>query len=193
VSILEPVLRVPIDIGRSQGAAAARRELAKGIYADQRPSLLGRVLDGFAKPMDGGPAIEPEAYYDLYAAPPGPLEREPIREALVTGIRSIDTNCTGCNARNGKGLSVEQFKATLPSGEPAAVTWSLAGGDLTGADEYAEQACRKAAEAADPLIAILAETVVAAKNRSEGSNALPQDNAPAAILNCLQRCRECWV
>jgi len=54
----------------------------------------------------------------------------------------------------------------FPGGSAAAliglVWWSLAGGDLTGADEYAEQACRKAAEAADPLITILAETVVAA-------------------------------
>ncbi len=52
--------------------------------------LLGRVLDGFGKPMDGGPGIEAEDHYDIYATPPGPLEREPIREALSTGIRAID-------------------------------------------------------------------------------------------------------
>src|SRR5579863_5623062 len=55
------------------------------------PQLLGRVLDGFGKPMDGGPAIEVEAFYDLYAAPPGPLEREHITEPLVTGVRAIDS------------------------------------------------------------------------------------------------------
>jgi FliI/YscN family ATPase len=54
------------------------------------PALLGRVLDGFGKPMDGGPAIEPEAKYELFATPPGPLEREHIRVPLVTGIRAID-------------------------------------------------------------------------------------------------------
>jgi len=54
------------------------------------PQLLGRVLDGFGNPMDGGPAIEPEAFYDLYAPPPGPLEREHITEPLVTGVRAID-------------------------------------------------------------------------------------------------------
>lgn len=52
--------------------------------------LLGRVLDGFGNPMDGGPAIVPEAFYDLYAPPPGPLEREHITEPLVTGVRAID-------------------------------------------------------------------------------------------------------
>src|SRR3984957_2837240 len=55
------------------------------------PQLLGRVLDGFGKPMDGGPAIEVEAFYDLYATPPGPLEREHITEPLVTGVRAIDS------------------------------------------------------------------------------------------------------
>ncbi len=53
-------------------------------------SLLGRVLDGFGRPMDGGPPIEATARYDIYATPPGPLEREPIREVLGTGVRAID-------------------------------------------------------------------------------------------------------
>ena len=67
-----------------------RREARVGVST----ALLGRVLDGFAMPMDGGPPITPEAYYDLYAAPPGPLEREPISDPLVTGIRSIDSLLT---------------------------------------------------------------------------------------------------
>lgn len=54
------------------------------------PQLLGRVLDGFGKPLDGRPPIEAAGYYDLYAAPPGPLEREHIVDPLVTGIRAID-------------------------------------------------------------------------------------------------------
>jgi len=54
------------------------------------PALLGRVLDGFGKPMDGGPPIEAAAKYELFATPPGPLEREHIRKPLVTGIRAID-------------------------------------------------------------------------------------------------------
>jgi FliI/YscN family ATPase len=54
------------------------------------PSLLGRVLDGFGRPVDGGPPIAGEAAYHLYQSPPGPLEREPIEEYLVTGVRAID-------------------------------------------------------------------------------------------------------
>src|SRR3954454_11789586 len=42
------------------------------------PGLLGRVLDGFGLPMDGGPPIDSAALYDLYCSPPSPLEREHI-------------------------------------------------------------------------------------------------------------------
>ena len=41
--------------------------------------------------MDGGPAIDADALYDLYARPPGPLDREHITEPLVTGVRAIDS------------------------------------------------------------------------------------------------------
>jgi flagellum-specific ATP synthase len=65
----------------------ARAEAAR---VEVGPGLLGRVLDGFGRPMDGGPGIDAETSYDLYATPPGPLEREHITEPLVTGIRAID-------------------------------------------------------------------------------------------------------
>ena len=55
------------------------------------PALLGRVLDGFGKPMDGGPSLEMEEAYDLYRQPPNPLEREHITDPLVTGVRAIDS------------------------------------------------------------------------------------------------------
>jgi flagellum-specific ATP synthase len=54
------------------------------------PDLLGRVLDGFGDPMDGGSPIEAHDLYSLFAVPPGPLEREHIVDPLVTGIRAID-------------------------------------------------------------------------------------------------------
>jgi flagellum-specific ATP synthase len=66
----------------------ARREDA---MVEVGPGLLGRVLDGFGKPMDVGPPIEAAGAYELYKAPPGPLEREHIVEPLVTGIRAIDS------------------------------------------------------------------------------------------------------
>ena len=53
--------------------------------------LLGRVIDGFGRPMDGGERVEAEDAYSLYGIPGNPLEREPITHPLVTGIRAIDS------------------------------------------------------------------------------------------------------
>jgi flagellum-specific ATP synthase len=66
----------------------ARPEAAR---IDVGPHLLGRVLDGFGNPMDKGDGIEAANSYDLYAAAPGPLEREHITEPMVTGVRAIDS------------------------------------------------------------------------------------------------------
>jgi flagellum-specific ATP synthase len=55
------------------------------------PGLLGRVLDGFGRPIDGGPPIAAGTSYGLYGEPGNPLAREPIREPLATGIRVIDS------------------------------------------------------------------------------------------------------
>ena len=54
------------------------------------PALLGRVLDGFGRPIDSLGPPEFADFYDLYKPPPNPLEREHITEPLVTGIRAID-------------------------------------------------------------------------------------------------------
>ena len=55
------------------------------------PGLLGRVIDGFGKPIDGGAGIEVQGAYPLYGVPGNPLERENITHPLVTGIRAIDS------------------------------------------------------------------------------------------------------
>jgi hypothetical protein len=53
------------------------------------PQLLGRVVDGFGRPIDNLGTLHGDDRYELYKVPPGPLDREPISE-LVTGIRAID-------------------------------------------------------------------------------------------------------
>ena len=54
------------------------------------PGLLGRVIDGFGKPLDEGPPIQARDAYNLYGTPGNPLDREHIVTPLVTGIRAID-------------------------------------------------------------------------------------------------------
>lgn len=51
--------------------------------------LVGRVLDGLGRPMDGKPLPRGEER-PLYSPPPMPLERPIIDEPLPVGVRSID-------------------------------------------------------------------------------------------------------
>ncbi len=75
--------------------------------------LLGRVLDGLGRPIDGKGPIEALERRSIYAAPPNPLERKRISKPIATGIRSIDTLKTcgigqrvGIFAGSGVGKSV---------------------------------------------------------------------------------------
>lgn len=88
------ILSMPLEeIGGLQpGDAVVSRKRDARVGVSR--GLLGRVLDGFGTPMDGGPPIPAEDYYDLYAAPPGPMEREQITEPLTTGVRAIDSFLT---------------------------------------------------------------------------------------------------
>ena len=52
--------------------------------------LQGRVLDGLGRPIDEKPLPLDLHRQDLYAEPANPLSRDPIREALQTGVRVVD-------------------------------------------------------------------------------------------------------
>ena len=52
--------------------------------------LLGRILDGSGNPIDGGPRIIPDDYWDVHGAPINPYARTYPREFIQTGISAID-------------------------------------------------------------------------------------------------------
>jgi len=88
------VLSMPLEdtAGLQLGdAVVARGDEAR---VEVGPGLLGRVIDGFGQPLDGGPRLDrsggAQETYSLAGVPGNPLEREHITEALVTGIRAID-------------------------------------------------------------------------------------------------------
>ena len=84
------VLLMPLgdiqDIGPGCDVVALGRTL--GVHVG--PALLGRVLDGLGRPMDGlGPMVTHE-YYPLHAPPPHPLRRQGIDHPLSVGVRVMD-------------------------------------------------------------------------------------------------------
>ena len=52
--------------------------------------ILGRVFNGMAEPMDGGPHVVAEDYLDVNGGPINPAGREPPAEFIETGISAID-------------------------------------------------------------------------------------------------------
>jgi V/A-type H+-transporting ATPase subunit B len=52
--------------------------------------MLGRVFDGFGRPMDGGPEIIPEKRLNINGSPLNPTARDYPREFIETGVSAID-------------------------------------------------------------------------------------------------------
>ncbi len=52
--------------------------------------MLGRIFDGLARPIDGGPQPIPEDYLDIHGSALNPALRVPPSEPIETGISVID-------------------------------------------------------------------------------------------------------
>jgi V/A-type H+/Na+-transporting ATPase subunit B len=64
--------------------------LGKGIEFGLSSEMLGRVFDGFGRPIDEGPAIMPEVTLDVNGLAINPSAREHPRAFIQTGISCID-------------------------------------------------------------------------------------------------------
>jgi flagellum-specific ATP synthase len=54
-------------------------------------SLLGRVIDGLGRPIDGGPPIGEGERRSIAASPPSPLSRQRIENRIELGVRALDS------------------------------------------------------------------------------------------------------
>ena len=79
-------------LGNSGGISVGMRVL--GVQSAQTVqvghALLGRVLDGLARPMDGLPVPSDTLTRPLHGRPPAAMERRAIDAPLPVGVRAID-------------------------------------------------------------------------------------------------------
>jgi flagellum-specific ATP synthase len=75
--------------------------------------ILGRVLDGFGRPLDQRGPLTVERHVPLHSRPMNPLDRAPIRDVLDVGVRAINALLTvgrgqrlGLFAGSGVGKSI---------------------------------------------------------------------------------------
>jgi flagellum-specific ATP synthase len=62
----------------------------RGFSVPVGEELLGRVIDGLARPIDGKGPLNTSRLTRITDAPPSPLGRLPIRQPLATGVRALD-------------------------------------------------------------------------------------------------------
>ncbi len=87
--------------------------VARAMTVPTGNELLGRVIDGLGRPLDGGPPLNKLPQARLNGRPPSALSRKRNTEIMSTGIRSIDSMITtargqrlGIFAGSGVGKSV---------------------------------------------------------------------------------------
>lgn len=111
----DEVVLTPLgDLHQLVGGAEVRR-LRRPLETPVGDALLGRVLDGLGRPLDGRP-LEVNATRPVLADPPSPLARQRIARILPSGVRAIDALLT-----LGEGQRVGLF------GEPGAGKSTLLG------------------------------------------------------------------
>lgn len=67
---------------------------AAGQTVGVSPGMLGRVLDGFGRGIDGGREIRVDRRMPIWPEPMGPMRRRRIAEPLGTGVRVVDAMLT---------------------------------------------------------------------------------------------------
>jgi F-type H+-transporting ATPase subunit alpha len=55
------------------------------------PALIGRVVDALGQPIDGKGPIEAAAMNPIERLAPGVVERQPVKQPMMTGIKAIDS------------------------------------------------------------------------------------------------------
>jgi len=89
----EVVMLMPL--GEAHGIGPESEVIASGRPFSLRcgPSLLGRILDGLGRPIDGGPPLErlPDlAPWAVDRDAPDPMKRMRVTESIAMGVRAID-------------------------------------------------------------------------------------------------------
>lgn len=66
------------------------RKVGRSAYVPVGLALLGRVVDGLGRPLDGREPPNAEAERPLYGMPRNPLQRRPVTKPFWVGVRAID-------------------------------------------------------------------------------------------------------
>ena len=83
------VLLMPYDVVDGIGLGAIVKNTGEMLKVKVGPEILGKVLDGIGRPMDGVD-FPYETEYPIDQSSPDPLERKLISEVLPLGVKAVD-------------------------------------------------------------------------------------------------------
>jgi len=86
----EHILLMPFGDLRGVPAGARIRALGRSLQIPVAKAMVGRVIDAFGSPLDGGPVIPADEFRDVRRMPINPMNRAPLRQVLETGVKAID-------------------------------------------------------------------------------------------------------
>lgn len=93
-------LLMPLGSTEGVGFGAEVVWQEESILAPVGRGLLGRVIDGMGRPIDGGPPLRELGRRPVTATAPQPMRRAMIDRVMPTGVRAIDGLLTlGCGQR----------------------------------------------------------------------------------------------
>jgi len=83
-------MALPLGELQGVGPGDAVEATGGGLEVGVGPALVGRVLDGLGRPLDGLPVPKGLRYVPVDREPPSALRRRPVSEPFTTGVRAID-------------------------------------------------------------------------------------------------------
>ena len=87
----ERFVLVPLTDVRGIGPESRVTATGRSFRVPVGDAMLGRVLDGLGRPIDGRGPLRVQHTYEPAQHPPSPLGRQPISRQIQTGVRAIDT------------------------------------------------------------------------------------------------------
>jgi V/A-type H+-transporting ATPase subunit B len=133
--VVVQVFETTAGIGRDSGV----RFTGETIKMPVGKEMLGRILSGGGKPIDGGPEIVPEKRLDITGAAINPYARASPNEFIQTGISTIDGTNTLVRGQklpifsaaglphNNVALQIARQSKVIGSTEPFAVVFAAMG------------------------------------------------------------------
>lgn len=86
----EEVLVIVLNEGGNIAVGDSVSSLGELVNAPVGDAFLGRIVNGLCEPLDEKGPIKSDAYFPVFREAPGVMEREPVDQPLLTGLKIVD-------------------------------------------------------------------------------------------------------